>query len=229
MPPVFAQIRKESTREKVYAAIREAILSGRLKTGQRISEVPLAAELQVSRAIVREALLQLVHEGLVEQNAYKGTRVVLLTPEQVEELLAARQLIELEVVRLAYRRLTAGEKEELLAIGRRLDSLMNRPEEFIALDLELHHRIWEASGNKTLAKVLHQITAPLFAMGTIIRHSSVLHEGARTVRAPLGEHLGLVRAICEGTEAEAVEAMRRHIDHTWMKTREVLRDFLGGR
>ncbi|MBL8222365.1 MAG: GntR family transcriptional regulator, partial [Bryobacterales bacterium] len=144
--PRFEQIRKESTRDKVYQAIREAILAGRLPAGERISEIPLASEFQVSRAIVREALLQLAHDGLVEQNSYKGTHVILLTPEQVDEILGARLLIEPEAVRQANRRLTPAMRKELLALARELESLTAEPEQFAAKDLELHHRIWEASG-----------------------------------------------------------------------------------
>jgi DNA-binding GntR family transcriptional regulator len=223
--PRLQQIRKESTREKVYQAIREAILSGRLPAGERISEIPLSGEFRVSRAIVREALLQLAHDGLVEQNSYKGTHVILLTPEQIDEILGARLLIELEVVRQANRKLTAARKKDLLARARELESLTAEPERFAAKDLELHHQIWEASGNQTLTRILHQLTAQLFAMGTILRYSNLIRLG-KAVLPPYGEHLHLVEQICYGSGEEASDAMRRHISGTWTSTRERVRSYL---
>ncbi len=223
--PRFEQIRKESTRDKVYHAIRQAILGGRLPAGERISEVPLASEFHVSRAIVREALLQLAHDGLVEQNSYKGTHVILLTPEQIDEILGARLLIELEVVRQANRKLTAARKKDLLLRARELESLRGEPEQFAAKDLELHHLIWEASGNQTLSRILHQLTAPLFAMGTILRYSNLMRAG-KPVLPAYGEHLHLVELICNGSEEEAAAAMRNHITGTWTSTRERVRSYL---
>lgn len=223
--PRFEQIRKESTRDKVYQAIREAILAGRLPAGERISEIPLSTEFQVSRAIVREALLQLAHDGLVEQNSYKGTHVILLTPEQVDEILGARLLIEPEAVRQANRRLTSAGKKELLKLARELESLTGEPEQFAAKDLELHHRIWDASGNQTLTRILHQLTAPLFAMGTILRYTYPARAGKPRMPA-FGEHLKLVQQIVNGTEEEAAEAMRQHIQGTWTSTRERVRSYL---
>jgi len=210
---VFRQVRKESTADKVYHSIREAILSGRLNSGERISEIPLSKEFEVSRAVIREALLRLAHDGLVEQNSYKGTRVILLTPEEVDEILRARILIEVEVVREAYRKLAPGEKKELLARARELNGLKLDPAAFAAKDLELHQRIWELSGNRTLARVLRRITAPLFAMGTIVRHSTFIRKTG--VVAPFGEHVELVGKICNGTEEQAAEAMRLHILGKW--------------
>lgn len=224
---IFREVRKESTRDKVYSSIREAILSGRLKSGERISEIPLSKEFGVSRAVIRESLLRLAHDGLVEQNSYKGTRVILLTPEQVDEILRARELIETEVAKEANRRLTPAEKKELVARARELNGLKADPAAFAAKDLELHRFIWELSGNRTLAGVLRQITAPLFAMGTIVRHSAIIRKGA--VSAPLGDHVDLAEKICNGTEEQAAEAMRLHIYGTWTSTRERLRSYLSRR
>jgi DNA-binding GntR family transcriptional regulator len=225
--PVFRQVRKESTTDRVYDSIREAILSGRLKSGERISEIPLSKEFEVSRAVIREALLRLAHDGFVEQNSYKGTRVILLTPEQVDEILRARVLIEVEVVREANRRLAPAEKKELRARARELSGLKSDPTAFAAKDLELHQRIWELSGNRTLAGVLRRITAPLFAMGTIVRHSTIIRKSG--VIAPLGEHVELVEKICDGTEEQAAEAIRLHIYGSWTSTRERLRSYLAQR
>jgi DNA-binding GntR family transcriptional regulator len=224
MPYVFESVRKESTREKAYQSVRNAILSGKLKTGERIAEVPLSSELGVSRAIVREALQQLSHEGLVEQNSYRGTRVVRLSPRQIDDTLQTRLLLESEVVRLVHSRLTYTDRKELRALARRLDGAAKDPKRFVELDLELHEKIWELCGNEVIWRVLRQITVPLFAMSVIMRtQSEPTAEGGNWRR---GDHSRLVAAICDGTLAEALEAIRFHLTENWKTTRERLDKFL---
>ncbi|MDX2031294.1 MAG: GntR family transcriptional regulator [Blastocatellia bacterium] len=222
-PPLFQTVRADSTRDKVYQAIKEAILSGRLETGQRITEPVLAKEFCVSRAVIREALQQLAHEGLVEQNTYKGTRVVQLTPEQIDEALSARLLLETELIRQVWGKLTQTDKQELRSLARTLETAINVPQRYAELDLQLHQRLWELSGNQTFRKLLEQVTMPLFAMGTIMRYSKIYGSRARTnggKPSRPSDHLRLIEAICSGTQQEAVQAMQQHITHNWGMTRE---------
>jgi DNA-binding GntR family transcriptional regulator len=224
MPKVFESIHKESTRDKAYQAVRNAILSGRLKTGYRIAEVPLAAELGVSRAIVREALQQLAHEGLVNQDSYRGTRVVRLSPQQIDDTLQVRLLLETEAVRLAHPLLSDPDRKALRSLARRLEAVVNDPKKFVEADLALHHRIWDLSGNEIIARVLTQITVPVFAMSVIMRtQAENVEPGGNWNR---GDHTRLVRAICEGSEREAVEAIRFHLTENWKATRNRLGKFL---
>ena len=224
MPYVFESVRKESTREKAYQAVRAAILSGKLKTGERIAEVGLAAELGVSRAIVREALQQLSHEGLVDQNSYRGTRVVRLSPQQIDDTLQVRLLLESEAVRLAHGRLGDADRKELRTLARRLDGAMKDPKRFVELDLALHEKFWELSGNEVIWRVLRQITVPLFAMSVIMRTQS--EQTAQGGNWRRGDHSRLVAAICDGTLAQAQEAIRFHLTENWKATRERLDKFL---
>lgn len=224
MVKFFESIRKESTRDKAYQAVRNAILSGKLKTGHRIAEVPLASELGVSRAIVREALQQLAHEGLVDQNSYRGTRVVRLSPQQIDDTLQVRLLLETEAVRLAHERLSDTERKTLRAMARRLEAAVNDPKKFVELDLALHEKVWELSGNEIVYRVLRQITVPVFAMSVIMRmQSEKVDPGGNWKR---GDHTQLVEAICEGTADEAAEAIRFHLTENWKATRDRLRRFL---
>jgi DNA-binding GntR family transcriptional regulator len=228
--PIFRQVRQESTRDKVYAAIRDAILAGRLQTGERITEPLLAREFRVSRAVIREALQQLAHDGLVEQNSYKGTRVVQLSPAQIDEALSARLLLEPEIVRQAKERLTEEDKRQLKAMARRLEASVADPQHYAELDLALHRRLWELSGNQTFQKLLEQVTTPLFAMGTIMRYASAYaaSAGGKAVKPSRpSDHVRLIETICDGTREEAAEAIRSHISHNWRMTREKAEELLG--
>jgi DNA-binding GntR family transcriptional regulator len=219
--PMFTHVRPESTRDKVYQAVRDAILTGRLQPGDRITESVLASEFGVSRAVIREALQQLSYEGLVEQNSYKGTRVIQLSPAQIDEQLAARLLLETEIVQQAQEKLTDDDKKQLKAMARQLESVVNNPQLYAELDLQLHRRIWELSGNPTFQKLLEQVTTPLFAMGVIMRYSSAYSTNGKSVKAARpSDHVRLIEAICDGTRDAAQQAIREHVTHNWRMTRE---------
>ena len=101
----------------VVEAIREKILTGAIKAGEPLRQAALADELKVSRIPVREALLQLEAEGLVEFEAHKGATATKLSAEQVTELFELRALLECELLRLAIPNLTEAElaqSEQLL-------------------------------------------------------------------------------------------------------------------
>lgn len=218
MDAIFEEVKQESTREKVYNAVRDAILSGRLKTGQRVTEVSLARQFKVSRAIVREALQKLAHEGLVTQNSYKGTRVVELKPQHVDEILSIRVLLEGYAIQEAKKRLTEKDKRRLRAMLKELSREKENPREYARLDLELHEKIWALSGNATLYGLLNQITAPLFAMGTILRQQK-----ERLPQQDPSDHDQLIEKLCDGTTEEAMEASRAHIMNRWSLIKENLK------
>lgn len=222
----FEPVRRESARQKVHFAIREAILAGKLKVGQRLAEIPLAKQFNVSRAVIREALQQLVHDGLVEQNAFKGSRVVQLSPEQVDEIVAARLLIEVEMVRLAKERMTQADKQALMDAAKRLQKAVHDPKLFAELDLAFHEKIWELAGNATLRNALLKITAPLFAMGSIMRYSKASGKVSPKMQVRAGSHATLAEVICKESTERAARAMRAHITENSALTREDLEEFL---
>ena len=186
----FKPVHRESTREKVHAAIREAILDGRLRLGQRLTEISLAKQFGVSRAVIREALQQLAHDGLVEQNAYRGSQVVSLSLEQADEILGTRLVLEAEAIRLAIRAMTPATHRYLQDLAARMDNNLNVTSE---LDLAFHEKIWDLSGNATLRKILLQITAPLFAMGAIMRHGRRGAEAEKRAAFRRSSHASIIK------------------------------------
>ncbi|MEO7652703.1 MAG: GntR family transcriptional regulator, partial [Bryobacteraceae bacterium] len=172
--------------------------------------------------LVREALQQLIHEGLVEQTPHKGARVVRLTPEQMDEILGIRLLLECAAVRQAALRLTRATRTELRGIARQMAAEQDATR-FAQLDLQLHHRIWELSGNRTITKLLDQVTGPLFAMSLLMR-SAEQRRRRNDIRR--GDHRQLVEAICTGKEKPAEDAMRLHLTENWPVIKERITRFL---
>lgn len=188
--------------------MRDAIFMGKLVPGQRLTESGLASDFDVSRVVVREALQQLAHDGLVVQNSYKGTNVVKLDSVEVKEILSVRSLLEAEAIRLAKPRLTDADKAELKAMTDELDATTD-PSRHTELDFRFHQRLWELSGNSTLKRILTHLSAPFFAMAVIVRQTKKYDpysEGSN-----IGKHTRVIETILNGTTDEAVAAMDDHI------------------
>jgi DNA-binding transcriptional regulator YhcF (GntR family) len=174
-PPGRVQrVTKESTRDKVYSSLRNAILSGRLHCGERVKEIPLAEELGVSRAILREAMQQLVHEGLLESNSYRGARVIELRPEQIDEIVEARILLEGRAVRLAAERIHNAQREQLtsplFAMSLLMRSKENRDHHASSpLPRGTHKRLIEAICQGTPNDATRELEAHLTENWTAIR------------------------------------------------------------
>ena len=84
----------KALRDAAVLRIREAILQGRLKPGQRILEADMAQELGISRAPIREAIRQLESEGLVVSRAHRGTYVTTLSSQDAREIFSLRAALE---------------------------------------------------------------------------------------------------------------------------------------
>lgn len=221
---IFESIDRKSSRNRVYDAMREAIFSGKLTPGLRLTETGLANDFNVSRVVIREALQQLAHDGLVVQNSYKGTNVVKLDSEEVNEILAVRSLLEGEAIRLAMPRLTDDDRSELKRMAIELDST-SEPSSHTELDFAFHQRIWELSGNQTLKRILTHLSAPFFAMAVIVRQSKE-HDPYAT-GSDIGKHTQVVESLIGGTIAEAVAAMQTHIGQNRNKVGESFDRFIG--
>ena len=97
--PAFDPIEQTPLRVQVALRLRSAIVSGRLRPGDALTETALAEQLNVSRAPIREALQDLENDGLVETVAYRGKRVKPLTVREVVEICEMRQRFEVMAVR----------------------------------------------------------------------------------------------------------------------------------
>jgi DNA-binding GntR family transcriptional regulator len=94
-------VRPKSLTDLAHDSIRQLIVGGELAMGAQLSEATLAAQLGISKTPVREALLRLRVDGLIDIQAQRGTFVFSLTPRQVEEICAFREVVEVSAVKLA--------------------------------------------------------------------------------------------------------------------------------
>jgi DNA-binding GntR family transcriptional regulator len=192
---------------KVYLVerLREAILSGKYKPGDRLNESLIAREFEISRIPVREALFQLQESGLVMNHKRRGMFVTLLSEEDTQKINSVRLVLETEAFRLARARMTPEVAATLTALVNDMEAWNGTLSEATALDLKFHQTIWAASGNPYLLKMLEGLTTVLFAYKTL-EHAS--HELRRW---RLSHHRALLDVLLGPTEQDPQGVLLMHL------------------
>jgi len=223
-PPIAPTLRTHSLARQAYGEIRNRILRGELALGAVLSRRQLAVALQMSVPPVSEALQHLERDGLVESKPRVGTRVRLPTAREIEDRGLVREALESQSARLFAERATAEERENLSAMGRRVDQLYacceakNADRNFLfsvnSYHMSLHLRIAECARCPALRDAIEKEQVLIF---------NWLYDTAverRTLAAD--HHARLTVALARGTVEEADAAMREHIR---FGVREVLAKF----
>ena len=145
--------------EVVFEYLRNAILAGELKPGERLMEVTLAEQLGVSRTPVREAIRKLEKESFVIMIPRKGAYVADLTKKDIMEVLEIRKELEGFAAALAAERMALSEKESLGKVVERFnESLINMDKKsMIECDNEFHSLIFEATKNQRLINIIYDL------------------------------------------------------------------------
>jgi DNA-binding GntR family transcriptional regulator len=192
---------------KVYLAqrLRESMLSGKYRPGDRLNESMIAREFGVSRIPVREALLQLQESGFVSNHRGKGMFVTLLSEEDTQMINSVRLVLETEAFKLARARMTPETAAALTNLVDRMEAWKGEPAESAALDFEFHRTVWGVSGNPYLVKTLEALTTVLFAHKTFEHVSSELHQWR------LNHHRALLDALLNPTAQDIRGALLMHM------------------
>lgn len=150
-----------SAAEAAAEAIRGAIVAGKLRPGQPLRESSLSAELGLSRTPIREAMLLLQADGLVDLNRNRGARVATYTRADLEDAYSLRAVIEAYAAGRAATRATAADIEALRQSCRRFDSLLagQDPEQqditsLVAENLTFHTIVQRCSGSRRVAPII---------------------------------------------------------------------------
>jgi DNA-binding GntR family transcriptional regulator len=202
-------LRRASLRDQVLSAIRNALVTGQLVPGVVYSAASLAADLGVSNSPVREAMLALVDEGLMEVVPNRGYRPVSLSAADTAEIIQLRELLEIPAVGLA----AEGDLGDVRAA---LEDLVEVIEETAAAgdvvgnldaDRQFHLMLVGACGNRRLVSLVSALRdqARLYNM----RHLAETGE----LRTSAAEHRPLLAAVASGDRAAAERLMRAHLAH----------------
>ncbi|HTR84720.1 MAG TPA: GntR family transcriptional regulator [Reyranella sp.] len=194
--------------EKIHDAVREAICSGELKAGTRLTQEELAQKFGVSRQPVLQAMMLLRREGFLIESGRKGVCVAPLDIQHARNLYVVRGALDGAAARLAANRYSpelAHRGRLLLDVGRRAGTSGNVPAA-IEADIDFHLFVYEASGNPLIGETAQPHWQHLRRV-----MAAALSEG--DLRASVwDEHEGILRALEAGDASEAEALCRGHAE-----------------
>lgn len=199
---------KVSLRETVARAVRAAIVSGEMVPGTIYSAPALGVRFGISPTPVREAMLDLIKEGLVTAAPNKGFRVTEITDKDLDEITKLRQLIEPPVVREVTPLIPDAEIPHLRTLAANILDWAEKGNlaEYTEADRLFHLTILEYSGNSRIVDLISELRAHTRLFGLL----PLLEQGR--LAASAAEHLELVDLIEQRKAGEAEAFMHRHID-----------------
>ena len=194
-------------RDVVFNTLRQEILTGKLKPGERLMEIHLANKLGVSRTPIREAIRKLELEGLVIMIPRRGAEVAQITWKNLKEVLEVRRALDVLVIELACERMTPDSLEKLhiacdkfKAATKTLDT-----RKVAEADVELHDIIIESAGNRRLTQLLNNLAEQMYRYRFEYLKDATQHEML------VQEHYEMYQAIVSGNAELAEELTTRHI------------------
>ncbi len=198
--------------------LEHEIISGERMPGDRLDEPQLTRRFDVSRTPVREALVELAAEGLVEMQPHRSAVVAEVSVGRVIEMYEVLGRLEGLSARLAARRMTEDERKELAAMHARIGLMIeaNDRESFPALNKKFHDLVHRGAHNDVLNEQISGLNKRLTPYRRIYR------EEPHDLRTPYEEHDGVVTAIMNRDEAAAE---RIFSDHTALRA-EAMTDFV---
>jgi len=192
----------------VYESLKESILNGSLKPGEKLMESRIAEDLGVSRTPVREAIRKLEKEKYVKMIPRKGAYVEDLTMEDILEVLEIRIVLEGLASKLAARNISEEMKDRIRKNMENFDSASSELDrkELISLDEKFHHIIYQSSGNKKLNEIVRELQDQFqrFRLSYFSELSSYMKLA--------NSHNKLYQAIIDGDEEAAEDYAKEHIE-----------------
>jgi DNA-binding GntR family transcriptional regulator len=209
-PTLLLPLPRRTIGDDVLDTLRKSIIAGAFAPGDHIAEGSLAQQFGVSRAPVREAMIQLEREGLLVFDKRGAARVKAFTEDDFEEIFSLRLELEIMAARLACRNFSATDEQRLARNIERTRSA-SRLLELTLLDVEFHDLVVQAARHSRLAMcwatLRHQLEFWLARM-----QSRLAAPVRKTREATVRNHQGLLAALRSGNEARAVKAFREHIE-----------------
>ena len=204
--PIFEKQQRTTLKAQALRQIKEAILSGKLKPGDRIVEAELAEMMAISRFPIREALVYLEKEGLVVASPFKGTYVSQFDQKDLEELYTLRSALEELAIRILMEKINKGKIGKLESILKAIEKAAQKKnvEKLISEDLRFHRTICELSNHRKLLEMWLTLEEQLRSFILL----EDIYQGSDQL---LQTHYPLLEAIKSGDGQLAEERMRSHL------------------
>lgn len=206
-------------RDEVFNTLRERILKGVYKPGERLMEIHLADQLGVSRTPIREAIRMLELEGLVKMVPRKGAQVAKISKEDLQDVLEVRKALDTLSVKLACERITEDEIKLLNNAEREFEKALASKDvrEIAEADVAFHDVIHAATKNGRLKSMISNLAERIYRYRfEYIKQQS---DGGKTLML---EHREIMRCIESRDVESAVKATEIHIDNQEISISEQL-------
>lgn len=202
--------------ELAYKAIRDAIVTGEMEPGAKLSQEELARQLGVSRAPVRDALNRLEAEGLVRTTPFKGAVVARMSMRELLDVFEARALVDSYTARTACTRLSEPDLEQLVEVTEATAELSVNGDlnKLVQAHADFHFIIYAGCGNAELNRIARSLwdRSYLYRLTDLRNRVSAL--------TSLEEHRTVLQALRDRDPQRAGELMARH-------NQEVIKRLLG--
>lgn len=207
-------------RDVVFNTLREAILKGELKPGERLMELQLAAKLGVSRTPIREAIRMLEQEGLAVTIPRKGAEVAKMTEKDMEDVLQIREALDELAAKIACEQIT----EE------QLNDLVNAMHEFEAttqtgnlkriaeMDVKFHDIIYQSTGNPKLVNMLNNLREQMY------RYRVEYLKDEKNYPTLLKEHKEIVEGMIAKNKEKVSEVMHQHVKNQAVAVKAMIQE-----
>lgn len=205
-------------RDVVFNTLREAILRGDLKPGERLMELQLASQLGVSRTPIREAIRMLEQEGLAVTMPRKGAEVAKMTLKGMEDVLEIRAALDELASQLACERITEQQLTRLEEKKKAFEkSIKTGNVKLIAeADESFHDVIYEATGNPKLVNMLNNLREQIY------RYRVEYLKDEKKYPILIKEHESIYHALLNHNKEEARLSIGEHVENQAIAVKEVI-------
>lgn len=207
-------------RDVVFNTLRQAILRGELKPGERLMEIQLANKLGVSRTPIREAIRKLELEGLVLMIPRRGAEVAEITEQNLRDVLEVREALEELSVKLACQHATREQLEVMKEAAETFKKSLHGDDvtKIAEADVAFHDAINMATSNKKLIQILNNLREQMYRYRVEYLKNRDVYEQL------IEEHEMLIEAVESRDQERAVEVICRHIDNQEKAIAEFIRN-----
>ena len=204
------RLRHTSLRDQVLEVVRQAMVSGEIRPGDIYSAAALATRLGVSSSPVREALLTLVNQGLMEPVRNRGYRVVAMEEQDLDEIYEMRQLLEVPGTLSAAEKAGPADLERLGDLAGEIERAADAGDVvgFLEADRRFHLALLSLAGNRRLLESIANLRDQTRLYGL-----EKLAESGRLTGAA-GEHREILAAIAARDWDALENLMHEHLRHT---------------
>lgn len=196
-------------RDVVFNTLRQAILRGELKPGERLMEIQLANKLGVSRTPIREAIRKLELEGLVLMIPRRGAEVAEITEKSLRDVLEVRAALEELAVDLACDRISSEDIENLKEAAKEFEAALQGGDvtEYAEADVKFHDIIYLATDNQRLIQLLYNLREQMYRYRVEYLKRTEVHP------VLLAEHEHIISCIEKHDKEAAKVAISTHIEN----------------